>query len=142
MFMNRIRRRRRRAERAVALAVQASDVVAELAETSAVLKAWLDSIALSAEDGNAATRLFTSVLRLDIHHAAGGEAVPRRQNSIQQTELLDEHGIDHRDERRIGVDIERHHDVVDFILKLRTLGVADVNLLILVDCDTRHLRQD
>ena len=139
--VNRIRRRRRGTERAVALAIQSAHVVAEFALAAAVLKAWLDRIALTAVDAQAAAGLFAAVLGLDIQHPAGGEAVARRQHTIEQAHLFDEHRIDHRDERRIGIDIDRHHDAVDLILELRPLGVADVDLLVLIDSDAGHLRQ-
>src|SRR6202044_1580740 len=139
--MNSIRCRRRRTERAVAHAIHPADVVAEFAVASAVLKTRLNGIALPAVHTGTAASLLASVLGLDVEHAAGGVAVARRQHAIEQTHLLDEHRIYHRDKRRIGVDVQRHHHAVYLVLKLRTFSVANVDLLILIDRDTRHLRQ-
>src|ERR1700728_700891 len=137
--MDSIRRRRGGAERAIAHAIQPADIVTELAVASTVLKARLNRIALPAVHADTATRLLASVLGLDARHPAGGIAVARRQDAIEQAQLLDEHRIDHRDEGWIGVDVDRHCDAVDLILKLRALGVADVDLLILIDRDAGHL---
>ena len=55
--------------------------------------------------------------------------------------MLDEHRIDHRQERRVGVDVERDQHAIDLVLELRTLGVADVDLLVLVDGYAGHVGQ-
>src|SRR5271163_2141439 len=139
--MNSIRRRRRRTERAVAHAIEPANVVAEFAVASAVLKTRLNGIALPAVHTGTATWLLASVLGLDVEHAAGGIAVARRQDAIEETHLLDEHRIDHRDKRWIGIDVQRDHHAVYLVLKLRTFSVANMDLLILIDRDTGHLRQ-
>ncbi len=139
--MDRVRPRRGGAEGGVALAVEPADVVAEPAGAAAVLRARLERPALPAEDRDAAAGLLAAVLGLDVDDAAGGVAVARRQDAIEQVDLLDEQRIDHRQEGRVGVDVERHQHAVDLVLELRPFGVADVDLLVLVDGDAGHLRQ-
>jgi hypothetical protein len=49
------------------------------------------------------------------------------------------HRVEIRDERRVGIDVERDQGSIDLVLELRPLGVADMDLLVLVDSDSRHL---
>src|SRR5271165_3435325 len=42
----------------------------------------------------------------------------------------------------IRINVERHQNAVDLILKLRPFGIADMDLLILIDRDPGHLSQN
>jgi hypothetical protein len=83
-----------------------------------------------------------TVLGLDVDDAAGCVTEAGRQNPVEQIETRHEQRIDHRDERRIRVDVERNQRAVDLVLKLRPLGIANVDLRVLVDRNAGHLGQD
>ena len=121
--------------------VEGIAVIAELTFAPAIFDAGRERVALTREQRGAAARLVAALLRLDVDDATGRIAVARGKYAGEKVDLLDEFGIDHREKGRIGIDVERHQNAVDLILELRAFGVADVDLLVLVDGDAGHLRE-
>src|SRR5580698_9007873 len=132
----------RRTERQVILTVHGASIIAEGPVAPCILGARLNRAPLSRKQGGVSAGLYAAVLGSDVHHAAGGIAISRRKDAVDQIEALDEKRVQHRNKRRIRVDVERNQNPVDLVLKSRSLSIADVHLLVLVDSDSRQLGEN
>src|ERR1700689_407370 len=110
--MDRSRARCCAAESGVAPGLARTEVAAQGAIAGGVLDAGREGRALTALEAEIAARGVAAILALDVDHSAGRKAIARGQHPDAQVELLDELRIEHRQERRIGVDVGRNKESV------------------------------
>src|ERR1700691_2745482 len=115
--MDRRRTRRCAAEGGVAPGLARTHVAAQGAIAGGVFDAGRQGRALAALEAEIPARGVAAILALDVDHSAGRKAVARGQYPDAQVELLDELRIEHRQERRIGVDVEWDQESVDLVLE-------------------------
>src|SRR3984957_3272452 len=133
LIVNGIRPRCRRTECGVTLAVKQASEPRKRSAAARIVHAGLQHLALSGENRGAASGIFATIFCLNVHNAARRIAVARWKNTGQKIEPRDEERIDHRQEWRVGIDVQRDQNAVNLILELGAFRIADVDLLVLVD---------